>query len=205
LVGYPVGFPGFAPIGGKRLLEVRRIRRGAGPNEPGIDRSAFVDLLVIEFASAVAKLSDHGIRFEDSIGGVGPVNAPLMGLGVVKAQGQTLDMYLLLRVVDNHFLDLAATVQDFPTDRSPIEFHPFVGAGQAPHKPFQVEFPRANGEVKIVLPIPFVGDALSRKRSVPRRHSFSHENKRGSNETKDEQGFVKSHFVFLSVEWNALV
>ena len=128
LVGYPVGFPSLSTIRRKRLLEVWRIRCDTRPDESGINRSALIDLLVIEFPSSVAKLPDHGIRLEDSIGRVGPVNAPLMGLRVVKTQRQTLDVGALVGALDIHFFYLRTAVQDLLTDRGPVEFHPFSGA-----------------------------------------------------------------------------
>lgn len=56
LVDYPVRFLRFSPIGRKRLLDVWRFRVAACPDESGINCSAFIYLLVIEFTSPVVNM-----------------------------------------------------------------------------------------------------------------------------------------------------
>jgi hypothetical protein len=58
------------------------------------------------------------------------------------------------------------------------------------YQSFQVEFPSANKEVKIVLPISFLGHRLlSTFRAIQCRHSSRWENKQRTEQTKSEQGF----------------
>src|SRR5580700_6442942 len=114
-----------------------------------------------------------------------------MGLRVVKTHRQSLDMCMFVRAFDLHFFYFRAAVQDLPTDRGPVEFHPFCGTNQPPFQSFQMEFPRANEEVKIVLPISFVGRGLlSTTRTILCRHSFRWKNKQRTEQTKSEQGFT---------------
>src|SRR5882757_1649473 len=114
-----------------------------------------------------------------------------MGFRVVKPQRQTLDVYQLVRAFDIHFFDLRPTVQILLTNCGPVEFHPFGGAGEPPLQSFQVELPRANEEVKIVLPISLAGHALwITTRVLSCHYSRSLQKKQRSYRAKDEQGFV---------------
>src|SRR5579863_5281296 len=77
LVGNPVDLPGLAAVVGKRLLEVRRVRRDRGPDKSYVDHLAVVLLLVVELTDAILELTDHRLA-QNSIVVVDPVNEPLV-------------------------------------------------------------------------------------------------------------------------------
>src|SRR5271156_319871 len=104
-----------------------RARCHSRPNESRVDRSALIDLLIVEFPLPVSELPDHGILLQDSIGPVGPINTPLARLRIVKTQRQSLDMHLLVCAFHIHFFHLATAVQYLSTNGSPVKFNPFSG------------------------------------------------------------------------------
>ena len=73
---------------------MRRIWGDVRPNETDEDEPAIPLFLVVEFATAILEFTDHGRERLAQCGilAIRPVNAPLMSLGIVDAQGQTLDV-----------------------------------------------------------------------------------------------------------------
>ena len=59
---------------------------------------------------------------------------------------------MFLRIIDLDLINVRATVPNFSTARSTIEFHPGGGARQWMLQFFQVELPIADGEVEICCP-----------------------------------------------------
>ena len=87
LVGDPVDFPGFAAVVGKGLFEVRGVGVQVGPAKADEDGGVIGSVLRVlreKFADAVFEFADLR-RVKDANFLVGPVEAPLMGGGVVDA------------------------------------------------------------------------------------------------------------------------
>src|SRR5258705_12980430 len=83
LIRHPVHFPRLSPVLRIRLLEVRRLRCGRRPGVADEDGAALVALLVVELTTAVLEGADGG-DVEGAVLRVGPVDAPLAGLGIVE-------------------------------------------------------------------------------------------------------------------------
>src|SRR5580698_4484530 len=93
LIRNPVHLPGLASVVGECLLKVGRFRVGVRPDKSNIDGSPFPWLLIKELAASIPELADHGLS-KDAILAVGPIDTPLVGLGIVQPEGQTLDVTL---------------------------------------------------------------------------------------------------------------
>ena len=122
LVGDPVGFPSFSAIVGEGLFEVRRRCVEVGPVET--DENGFVTVRVdgIEIAHAIPKFADLR-RVEDAGLLVGPIEPPLMRLGIVGAESETLNV--TGRAIANELINYGAVV-DFSAEARAFVVHPSV-------------------------------------------------------------------------------
>src|SRR5713101_6320777 len=93
LVRDPVDFPGLAPIIRERLLKVGRIRGDVRPNKSNQDGSAIRArwFRVEKLAASILEFADRGRSNGAGLAG-GPIEAPLVGLGIVQTEGQTFDV-----------------------------------------------------------------------------------------------------------------
>src|SRR5690348_8936778 len=121
LVGNPVDLPCLAAVVGERLFEVRFVRHSVRPYESNKNSSAFPELLIVELASSILELSNHRLS-QNGIFAVGPVDAPLMGLGIVEAESQSFDVAGW--TVGFELFQVGAPVPDFASHGSAVEFDP---------------------------------------------------------------------------------
>jgi hypothetical protein len=84
LVGDPVDFPGFASVGGEGLFKVGGVGSNFRPDVAYKNRPAVEILLIEEFAASIVEFADGGLA-EESIFAIGPIEAPLVSLGIVEA------------------------------------------------------------------------------------------------------------------------
>src|SRR6266568_3566494 len=82
---HPVRFPGLAPIIRECLCKAARIRSDVRKAISTKDGSAMKCFLVEKLAAAILELADHGLA-HGTVVAVGPIEAPLMGLGIVQTQ-----------------------------------------------------------------------------------------------------------------------
>lgn len=90
-VSNKVRLPSLSPIGRKGLLEFVRIWRDIKPNEADQDCPAVVLLLIVKLASAVVELSDRRSA-ESTIPAVRKVDIPLVSIGIVEIESESLEM-----------------------------------------------------------------------------------------------------------------
>src|ERR1700691_3409769 len=125
LIRNPIYFPGFAAIVRERLFEVRRTRGQVRPNISNEDDLAINRILGEEFAASVLEFADLG-WVEYANFAVRPIKAPLMGLGIVKSQGQTFDM-ADIRAVEFDGVQLRAAIPKLVADAGTVKFDPGRG------------------------------------------------------------------------------
>ena len=66
--------------------------RDVGPEVANEDRSPIQGILAVELATPILEFADVGRAAHGTVFGVGPVEAPLMRLRIVEAQGQALNV-----------------------------------------------------------------------------------------------------------------
>src|SRR5262249_51335961 len=93
---------------------------------------------------------------------VGPIEIPLVGLRIVGAQGQALDVSS--PAVDVDLVDVGA-VPDLPADARALEIDPLVGARQRIQSAPQVILPRAEKRIEVVRSVAFLDLRLRRGRT----------------------------------------
>ena len=152
LVGDPVDFPGSASVVGEGLLEVGRGVQ-VGPFKADEDGFAVDRVLGEEFAAAVFEFADLR-RVDNTNSFVGPVEAPLVGFGIVSAEGEALDV--TGGAVDEDLINLG-TVIDLAADPGAIKFDPGVRAGEGIEAPPETVFPGAEERVEVVGAVAFSG------------------------------------------------
>src|SRR5579864_4266294 len=119
----PVGLPGLAAVGGKRLFQPERGRCDVGKNETYEDGSALKSFLIVEFAATVNEPADHrGPQYP--FFSVGPEDAPLAGRGVIDPQAEPFDACRLAG--DFEFTQVGAPSPDFVYHRRSIKIGPLV-------------------------------------------------------------------------------
>src|SRR5947207_15735396 len=93
LVRDPVYFPGFAAILLERMFEMRRIRVGLRPNKSNQDGFAIRAgrFRVVKLAVSILEFADRGRAHGSALAGC-PIEAPLVGLGIIETQGHTFDV-----------------------------------------------------------------------------------------------------------------
>src|SRR5919106_3041573 len=84
---------------------------------------------------------------------VGPVEAPLTGLGAVKPQGQAVDPGAGRRAVDPELVDVRATVPQRLGARGALVLDPVGRAAQRLREPAELHLPAAEDEVEVVLAV----------------------------------------------------
>ena len=82
LVRNPVHFPSLTSIIREALFKVGRIRGRVRPNKSNEDSFASHCILGKELAASILEFADLG-WVQDAILTVGPIEAPLVGLGIV--------------------------------------------------------------------------------------------------------------------------
>jgi hypothetical protein len=132
------------------LLEVRRARIRLRPDEPNEDALAVERVLSIELALPIFEFTDLG-HDDDAILAVRPVEAPLVRLGVVRAEREALDV--TARAIGLELLDLRGAVPQEARHAGSIELDPLVGAGQRMQAALEVDVPVTNLEIEVVLPV----------------------------------------------------
>src|ERR1700683_2296490 len=127
-----------------------RHRIGFRPDEADIDKFSIQRVLSVELAPAILELADLR-RDHGAVLAVRPVQAPLLGLRVVGSQGKSFDA--AADAVRNDLLQRRPAVPDLPGNGSAVKFDPGGGARQGLEPAFQVNFPTAKLEIKIVLAV----------------------------------------------------
>src|SRR5512146_1315657 len=130
---------------------MRRARCDAGPDVAHQAVTPIVRVLGIELTDAVAELPDGRRPHQGPCFARGPVDAPLAGLRVVEAQGQSLDRPA--RPPHLHLLELGTAVPDLAGLRRAVELDPPLRARQRVHQPLHAKLPGAELEVEIMLSI----------------------------------------------------
>jgi hypothetical protein len=87
----PIHFPSLASIVRERLLKVARIRSDAGYNKSNKDGSVIECFLIEKLAASIFELADRGLAQSAAVT-VGKIEAPLVGLRIVQAQGESFDV-----------------------------------------------------------------------------------------------------------------
>jgi len=146
----PVHLPGLAAIGGEGLFRAPGVRRHRREDESNQDRSAIERFLVVKLTAAVLELADHRLAQGAGIA-AGEVQAPLAGLGIVKAEGEELDMSG--GAVQLDFREIAAAIPNLPNLDRAVELDPVVRSGQRMLETRNVYLPGSDLPVKIVLPV----------------------------------------------------
>jgi hypothetical protein len=93
LVGDPIYFPSFPTIFRERLFEVGRIRVGLRPDKSNQDGFAIRAgwFSVVELPASILEFAYRGRTQGAALAG-GPIEAPLVCMRIVQAQGQTFDV-----------------------------------------------------------------------------------------------------------------
>ena len=133
---------------------MRRVRIGVRPNKSNVDQFAVKGVLTVKLAATVLELADLGCN-DGAIFGVGPIKAPLVGLRIVKTEGQTFDVAAC--AISFELFKLGAAFPNFSSDGRAIKIDPGIRAGQRVQAALQVNFPAAQLKIKIVLAIPLGG------------------------------------------------
>lgn len=127
-----------------------RIRGHARPNKSHKDAFAIKGILGVELTASVLELAYLGWN-HGAILAVGPIEAPLVGLRIVRTQGQTFEVAGW--AIDLDRVQLGAAIPHLEADTSTLKFNPGSGTCQGMQAALQVIFPCTNKGVKIVLPI----------------------------------------------------
>src|SRR5579864_902514 len=133
LVGDPVDLPGLASIVGEGLFKVRGGRGDLRPDESDQDDSPFDGLLIVELSLAVLEFADGGYA-ENAVFAGGPIDAPLVGLGIVEPQGKALDV--VGSAGGFKLFNIGTAVPQFAGDGGSVKFGPGCGAGHGMEKSF---------------------------------------------------------------------
>src|SRR5258708_36761038 len=110
------------------MVEMRCVRGGVRPNKPNQDGSAIGArrFCIEKLPSSVLELADrrrpHGPALTGS-----PMEAPLVGLGIVQTEGQTLDV-AGSRAIGFELLQLSPAIPNLSGDGSAVKFDPGSGA-----------------------------------------------------------------------------
>src|SRR5271155_534849 len=131
---------------------MRRVRIGVRPNKSNVDEFAVLGVLAVKLAAACLELADLGCD-DDAIFGIGPVEAPLVGLRIVKTQGQTFDVAAC--AIRFELFELGAAFPNFSSDGRTIKIDPSIRARQWMEAALQVNFPATQLKIEIMLAIPF--------------------------------------------------
>src|ERR1700683_2104147 len=99
-----------------------RIRGGTGPNKTNKDAFSIQRVLGVELTLSIFKLADLG-REDWATLSVGPVQAPLVGLGIVETEGQTFDM-AGSRAIGFELLQLSPAIPNLTGYGSTVKFDP---------------------------------------------------------------------------------
>jgi hypothetical protein len=97
------------------------VRGDVGDHKADEDGAAIQRFLIVEFAAAIAELSDSGLA-ENAAADVGEVKAPLAGLRIVEAQAERFDM--AGGTVDLKFDEIGAAIPNFSDDRGAVVLDP---------------------------------------------------------------------------------
>lgn len=177
LVGDPIDFPGFSAIVGERLFEVGRWRVEVGPAET--DENGFVAVRVdgIELANAIPKFADLR-RVEDPDLPIGPVEPPLMRLGIVSAECKTLNVARW--AIADELIDLGAVV-DLSANARAFVVYPSVGASERIEAATKMVFPGAEHRIEIVRAIARGNCGLSGRASLSAKWTTPDERRQRKN------------------------
>src|SRR5579872_2012588 len=113
LIRNPVHLPSLSAIIRKRLFEMRHARIGLRPDESDQNCLSVDNILRIELALSILKLANLR-RIKNPVLAVGPVQSPLMGLRIVQAQSQALDVPAC--TIGFELLDLGSAIPELARD-----------------------------------------------------------------------------------------
>src|SRR6202035_5041821 len=101
-----------------------RVRGDLRPNESNQDGSAIrVRWFRVEkLAASILEFADRGRPHGTALAG-GPIEAPLVGLGIVETQGQTFDV-AARRAIGFNLFQIGAAVPNFSSNGGTIKFDP---------------------------------------------------------------------------------
>src|SRR6266511_3994138 len=103
-------------------------RSGIRPNESNKDKLAIQCVLAVKLTASILEFADLGWEDRTTLA-VGPVEAPLVGFGIVQTQGETFDV-ASCRTIGFKFFQLSAAIPNLPGNRRTIKFHPGSGSRQ---------------------------------------------------------------------------
>src|SRR6266568_4528972 len=121
LIRDPVDFPGLASVLREGLLKMCGSRSHVRPDEPNQYRSAIECLLIEKFTASILKFADRRLP-QNIILAVGPVQTPLVRLGIVETQGQAFDV--ASSAIGLEFLDFGAAIPDLSGHCSAVKLNP---------------------------------------------------------------------------------
>ena len=103
---------------------MRRTRVGLRPNKSNQDGFAIGARWfgVVKLAASLLEFADCGRAHGSALAG-GPIEAPLVSLGIVQAQGQPFDV-AANGTVGFKFLQISAAIPNLSGDRSTVKFDP---------------------------------------------------------------------------------
>ena len=110
---YPVCFPGLAFVIRECLFETGRIRRDVHETVSNKDHSVIELFLIDKYTTAIFKLPYRGYAQNARVA-IGPIEAPLMGLGIVEPQADAFDM--TCRTVGRELEQIGVAIQNLSDD-----------------------------------------------------------------------------------------
>src|SRR5581483_3182934 len=146
LVGDPVRLPRPAAVSGQRLLEMRMVRRGRRPTIANQLTAIGEIILGVELADAILELPDLRDG-KNAVAMAGPVEIPLLRLGVERAQRET----------HIGLTEIRAAVPDAIPGESAIIVDPGIGAGR---QTLEVILPLAEDEIEVMPRLGGIRDRL---------------------------------------------
>src|SRR6266849_8917319 len=103
-----------------------RIRSDARNNKSNRDGSATKRFLVEKLPASILEFADRGRAHGSALAG-GPIEAPLVRLGIVQTQGYTFDA--ACRAINFELLQISAAIPNLSGNGSTVKFDPGSGAG----------------------------------------------------------------------------
>jgi hypothetical protein len=102
------------------------VRGGVRPNKSNKDSFALPCVLGLKLAAPILELADLG-RVHSAVLAVGPIESPLVGLGILQTEGQTFNM-ASFRAIGVELLQISAAIPNLSRNGSTVKFDPGRGA-----------------------------------------------------------------------------
>ena len=122
---YPVCFPSLAAIIRERLFKAGEVWGDVRKAIPNKDGSAIKWFVIEKLAAAILELADHGLT-HGTVSAAGPIEAPLVGLGIVKTQAHTFDV--TCKAIGFELEQTGSAIPDFADNGHTLIFVPGSGA-----------------------------------------------------------------------------